>query len=73
MVSSRLILEFIMTNRYIVDIVYPFYPGGSETYVIYDNYQGKYISEHYTDSDMAFDDCESLNEGEEIENYREFG
>ena len=60
-------------NRYVIDTVYPTTADGVESYIIYDNYQGKYVSGHYFDYDLVEEDLELLEIGEEIENAREFG
>lgn len=60
-------------NRYVIDTVYPISSDGVESFIIYDNYQGKYVSNHYFDYDLAEEDLYLLDMGEEIENAREFG
>ena len=62
-----------MSNRYELDTIIPCVAGDSESYRIYDKYQGKYIGEHYFDWSTAWNDLDIMNEGEELENYHEFG
>lgn len=59
-------------NRYSVDAVYR-NDGSIKGYSIFDEYQQDYIDGLYRDMIDAMDDCDILNEGEELENYREYG
>ena len=55
-----------MFNRYSVDAV--FQNGGSiKGYAIFDEYQGDYIKGLYEDKFDAQDDCDIMNEGNELE------
>ena len=59
-------------NRYSVDQVFD-NQGKHKGYAIFDEYQSDYIKGLYDDKFEAMDDCDILNENEELENYREFG
>ena len=55
-----------MFNRYSVDAV--FQNGGSiKGYAIFDEYRGDYIKGLYEDKFDAQDDCDIMNEGNELE------
>ena len=54
-------------NRFEIDTIYPTVIGDNETYRIFDNYKQDYIKKEYTDFDIVEEDCEILNEGNQIE------
>lgn len=56
-------------NRYEVDTIAD---NGGIVYRIFDNYQQKYLDGQHTDIESVIDDCDIMNEYEEIENGREF-
>ena len=59
--------------RYSVDAVFN-NDGSIKGYAIFDEYQRDYVKgELYSDKFDAMDDCDIMNDGEEVENYREFG
>ena len=58
--------------RYSVDPVFA-NDGTLKGYSIFDEYRGDYIKGLYEDEFEAIDDCDIMNEGEELENGREFG
>ena len=59
--------------RYELDTIIPAISGDKETYKIYDKFLGKYIGEHYFDWMEALDAVDIMNEGDDLENYHEFG
>ena len=63
-------------NRYSVDPVL-WNDGSIKGYAIFDEYQQDYVGGDngilYSDIFMAQEDCDIMNEGEELENGREFG
>lgn len=54
-------------NRYEIDTIYPTVIGDKETYKIFDNYKQDYLKTEYTDFDIVDEDCDILNQGNQIE------
>jgi hypothetical protein len=54
-------------NRFVIVTIYPMVIGEKETYRIYDYTKQDYLKTEYTDRNIAEEDCDILNEGNQIE------